>query len=463
MLSDLFKNLIEQVAGEVVKGLDEIAKTMDSASKSYASKKKAESVGNAAGNTGSSHNQNINAVRAKRKKNATDEEIRQGLQRFKMDMMRAKPFYGDILMKVPIIEDKSISTACTNGKCIRYNPDFFRTLSEGERNYVFLHEVYHILLLHWKRIGDRDPLIWNVAADWVVNDKLDRLRWNLPKYVKFKRPAEGCFIDELMLVDYTEKLYQTLVSKSKSKSDGTVTINKKNYKMKMKDLEAPDSLNDIEQEVAAREVKKLIGDTIKRRGVGASAFLPREMLELVQTKKLPWNRILYDFLQQRDDDESSYLTPERKYIHMDLIVPGIAKVDDRLGEIWAFVDSSGSIGTDELSQFMTLLYRISKEFDCTFNIAFWDTSVTDVYNNIRSKEQILKCMSKHSGGTDINCVYDYIREKHLHPEVMLILTDGYFGVLKEPAGKLKKKTILVLSEDSAFIEQNNDIGRLAKL
>ena len=34
-----------------------------------------------------------------------------------------------------------------------------------------------------------------------MNDKLDRLRWNLPKYVKFKRPAEGCFIEELMLVD----------------------------------------------------------------------------------------------------------------------------------------------------------------------------------------------------------------------------------------------------------------------
>ena len=46
---------------------------------------------------------------------------------------------------------------------------------------------------------------------------------------------------------------------------------------------------------------------------------------------------------------------------------------------------------------------------------------------------------------------------------MIILTDGYFGTLLNPDKKLKEKTILVLSEESADIPDNNDIGRLAKL
>ena len=46
---------------------------------------------------------------------------------------------------------------------------------------------------------------------------------------------------------------------------------------------------------------------------------------------------------------------------------------------------------------------------------------------------------------------------------MIILTDGYYGAVSEQVGKLKKKTILVISENGAKIEENNEIGRLARL
>ena len=470
MLIDIFKNIIEQTARDVAKGLEEIAKVVNE-QPTNASRPNTQRT-----NSEKTIAEKLKEERLKAEKEfklkpnprVTDEDIRQGLQKFKMDMMRAKPFYGDILMKVPVIEDPEIPTACTNGRVIRYNPDFFRSLKESERNFILLHEVFHILLLHWKRQGERDHEIWNIAADWIVNGMLQRISYELPKYVKFAKPINGIFNDNYLWASSTEDMYKKLMeeyNKSKKKKH----FNGKAFEcnghlisrsVAVADLEISD---EVEEGAILKEVRSMIGETIKRRGLAESSYVPREILGLAETRRLPWKRLLNDFLTERVDEESSYYTPERKYIHMDLIVPGIGKIDDKLDDIWAFVDTSGSINNKELGEFMTQLYRISKEFDCVFNIAFWDTSVTDVYKNVCDKEEVLKCMPNSSGGTDINCVYKYINENKIKPEVMLILTDGYFGNLKQPVGKLKSKTILVLSEDGADIQEKNEIGRLARL
>ena len=147
---------------------------------------------------------------------------------------------------------------------------------------------------------------------------------------------------------------------------------------------------------------------------------------------------------------------------MDLILPGYGQSDEKIEEIWAFVDSSGSVGKNEMEQFLTQLYRIAKEFKCVFNICYWDTQVTDVYKKILKEDDILKSLPLHSGGTDINCVYRWLKDNKVRPDVMLILTDGYFGSLDRSlfVPSLGKKTILVLS---GAIPTNDDMKRMGKI
>jgi predicted metal-dependent peptidase len=196
-----------------------------------------------------------------------------------------------------------------------------------------------------------------------------------------------------------------------------------------------------------------------------SYFIPTQIYALVESKKLDWRKLLKDFLSQEIGDEASYTTPERKYLHMDLILPGHSMTDETVEEIWAFIDSSGSIGREEMAQFLTQLYRIARQFKCIFHICYWDTAVTDVYKNIRREDDILKSVPRHSGGTDINCVYRWIHDNKVRPDVMLILTDGYFGSLTTPTfnRQLGKKTILVLSTNSMINEDMKKIGKIAKL
>ena len=90
---------------------------------------------------------------------------------------------------------------------------------------------------------------------------------------------------------------------------------------------------------------------------------------------------------------------------------------------------------------------------------------SDVYKKILSEKDIMKCVPRHSGGTNINCIYNWMSENKVKPNVMLILTDGYFGQLSTPKfnHNYAKKTILVLSSNIAVDDNIRKVGKIAKL
>ena len=71
-------------------------------------------------------------------------------------------------------ETNKIPTAATDGLVLFFNKDFLFSLSSSEQNALMLHEVLHMALLHVSRRESRDPYIWNIAADIVVNDLIKK-------------------------------------------------------------------------------------------------------------------------------------------------------------------------------------------------------------------------------------------------------------------------------------------------
>lgn len=409
--------------------------------------------------------------------------IEEEIKKFKIDLIRKMPFYGDIIMRLSITPSKRNDTACTDGRNIYYNPDFFENLKAGEINFVLMHEVFHILLRHCRRSKDKNHYYWNIACDMVVNNMLSKLEYDMRQAsIQFEAPKEGIF-EKLSDFDIVENVYERIRKlngdgetneKTKIKvlvkryawSNGEIYTVEGNGDLIIKELsgEWDSETADIEKfDVDDIFVREIIKEALnKNRASLGSYFIPKETFALTESKKIKWEVLLRNFLQDEIDEETSYLTPERKYIHMDLIVPGYGTNQEKLDELWAFIDSSGSVGKNELEQFLTQLYRISHEFEATINICYWDTKVTDIYLKIQNEKDIIKCVPEHSGGTDINCVYDWIRDNKIKPEVMLILTDGYFGKLETSAflPKYGKKTVLVLSSD---ITENEDMKRIGKI
>ncbi|MCA9489012.1 MAG: hypothetical protein KC621_03800, partial [Myxococcales bacterium] len=108
-------------------------------------------------------------------------ELSRAITRLLLD----EPFFGHLLAQIPRQLGTEVPTAGVGlvGGQLRLlvNPDFFvgRIRRIGERVAVVKHEVLHVVLRHVFRVQRRDPLLWNVACDVVVNGWVRP--WPLPE------------------------------------------------------------------------------------------------------------------------------------------------------------------------------------------------------------------------------------------------------------------------------------------
>ena len=92
----------------------------------------------------------------------------------KRKMLVKYPFFGSVIASVGYKENKDIPTAGTDGETIYYNPKYLESLSVEEQTFIFSHEVCHIAFNHILRSEDKDPELWNIATDGVINQFLKR-------------------------------------------------------------------------------------------------------------------------------------------------------------------------------------------------------------------------------------------------------------------------------------------------
>ena len=92
----------------------------------------------------------------------------------KRKMLVKYPFFGSVVASVSYKENEDIPTAGTDGETIYYNPKYLESLSVEEQTFIFAHEVCHIAFNHILRSEDKDPELWNIATDGVINQFLKR-------------------------------------------------------------------------------------------------------------------------------------------------------------------------------------------------------------------------------------------------------------------------------------------------
>lgn len=412
----------------------------------------------------------LNFFQRDKKDNGID--VSKRIEHFKSSLFKAVPFYGDIIAGVNIIENNRIDTAATDGVVIYYNKYFFQSMSESQCNYVLLHELFHMLMLHWKRMDGKDKQIWNIAADYVVNGFIESQMGHLCYWgFKIERPSCGCFLS-MYRGESVEELYNKIWEDNIDNIGSGYILVRNTYAFdtdKLERLEIDvndilDTLTDEQTVIAEQRINDAILSAKKKWYKGRSQYglYPFSIMRRANCKRIRWDRILKDYLVSDVVDVTSYDTPERKYLHMELILPGATKDDLCIPEIWAFVDSSGSIEEDELSEFVNQLHRIATKYECNMNMAFWSTDVTNVYTKINKPSEIFKCEIGTTGGTDIECVYDYLDSNQINPTVLLILTDGYFDNIDVArTKKYRNKTVLILTDRSD--DELKYIGKITRI
>ena len=334
-------------------------------------------------------------------------------------IMRSKEFcmFAGVLSvgKVNFTED--IPTACTNGRDVMYNPEFVKSLNDKELNFVVLHEALHKVYQHmhlWKKLWKENPQLANMAADYVVNyaiyeaDETQQIA---------SRPQSALF--DLAYKDMTTKQIFEMLKRNSNfvkQEEGHDTH----------DWEGAEALSDEEVKETAKQLDQALrqGEIIRSKMQGNKNRNVTELLE----PKVDWREQLREFVNAtcRNKDKSTWKRPHKRFLGQDIYMPSM--IGEAIGKVVIGIDTSGSIGDKELSEFLTEVVAICDDVSpSSIELLYWDTEVAghETYNQGDYKALVQSTKPAGGGGTRVGCVNEYIKEKRIEAEAVIILTDGY--------------------------------------
>ena len=335
-------------------------------------------------------------------------------------IMRSKEFcmFAGVLSvgKVSFTED--IPTACTNGRDVIYNPDFIKTLDDKELNFVVLHEALHKVYQHmnlWRKLWKENPMLSNMAADYVVNYAIHEA--DEQSHIA-KRPESALF-DLKYKGMTTKQIFDLLKKESEQNGEGQGGHD-------THDWEGAEALSDEEVKETAKQIDQALrqGEIIRGKMQGNKNRSINELLE----PKVNWREQLRDFVTAtcKNKDKTSWKRPHKRFIGHDIYMPSM--IGESIGQIVVGIDTSGSIGDKELSEFLSEVVAICDDVSpSSIELLYWDTHVAghETYNQGDYHALVQTTKPAGGGGTTVGCVNQYIKDKRIQPEAIIILTDGY--------------------------------------
>jgi predicted metal-dependent peptidase len=124
------------------------------------------------------------------------------------------PFFGILVMNLPLVPDERVRTAATDGARVYYNPAWFEQLRRQDDGYVMgvlACEVMHPALGHLWRRGERDIRTWNLSCDLVINALLQDSSLALPPDgMHLGKTVSGVCLDPTWTSLSEEEIYQRL-------------------------------------------------------------------------------------------------------------------------------------------------------------------------------------------------------------------------------------------------------------
>lgn len=365
-------------------------------------------------------------------------------------------YSGVLLMGVSEVVEKASFTAYTDGVNKRYAKPFLETVdTEPKLRGLVLHENLHVALKQIPRGKDmfkESAQLANMSADFVVNDIIANIKG---KVVGGNEPIvelpDGALYDPMFHNWSMREIYNYLKKHAKPKpkrgsgqgqgqggqpsndpseggnEDTEVEVNGKTYDLSNQDEH--DTSGDLTPE-QAKDLGDKIDRALREGGMLAGrmgAKIPRTISDLL-TPKIDWREALREFVSSsmKGKDEYTWRKLNKRQLVNDIYLPSVE--DETIGEVVVGIDTSGSIGTRELTAFATELASVCELCQPEqVRILWWDTQVhgeqifkPDQYANIAS---VLKPIG--GGGTVVSAVSEYIIKNRIDSECVLMFTDGY--------------------------------------
>jgi len=362
------------------------------------------------------------------------------VQKAKITLMRDPRFalWSGILMVGRTSVVDNIPTACTNGRDEKYGRKFVAELKEPELNFVVLHENLHKAFRHlttWRKLHDENHRLANAACDYVINLKLKDIDPSertiaMPKWAdgELKGKAMG-LVDERFRGMNAKQVFDILKQEQEEGGSGG---DDGDGEFDDHDWDGAKDMTEEEKKELEREIDQAIRQGMmaqqKIAGTGAGG-LDRELAELLEPK-VNWREVLRDFVKSicNSKDASSWRKVNRRFLSTGTYMPSL--IGEKVGHLVIAIDTSGSVGDAELAEFLSEVKGIAEEVNpACVDLLYWGSSVVghETYGDGEAANIINSTRPKDGGGTSPSCVSEYLKEKNIKPECVIILTDGVVG------------------------------------
>ena len=357
------------------------------------------------------------------------------MQKAKVRLLLSCPFFGAIVCKRKFVENEAVGTACVNKDgTISYAPSFVNALTVEECVFVIAHEAMHVVYAHLPRMGDRNPRVWNIATDAVINDLL--------RVCHVGTAPKGSVMIEGARHETAEALYNKLMKEAENNpsasdsesssdgSDGEVLLPK--YGEIVEDLTTEQASQCSEADAKTQTqagLQELASTTVMCRQAGNLPHAVAQVVEGLLESKVPWHQVLERFMTSKSEKRISWSRPNKRFA--DVYMPRRARMPS-MGKIVIGVDTSGSIGDNEMRSFFGHIQGILDQCNPEEVIILYATTeIEEVERHTRDDYPLTPSHNIWRGGTDMRAVTEWISAQDEEVECAVILTDGYTPFPKE--------------------------------
>lgn len=369
----------------------------------------------------------------------TSAEVEDRLIKARIEMLMSAPFFGNLATRLKLKDATAwCPTLATDGKFFYYNRNFVAAMSDGECVFGMGHEILHCVYDHFDvdRRGDRDPRLWNIANDYVIN--ADLIDANIGEQIKL---VDICF-DWKYRGMVSEEIYDDLfkqaeedgrvinvepldihLDRTEGDDEGSGQSNKGNKDSDGED--GPAKYTAEEKENIKQEFQNAVMQSAKAAGAGNLPSGVKRMLDKLLNPQLDWRELLAMQIQSVVRSDYTMMNPSRKGLNEGFYLPGMDR--ETTIDIVAALDMSGSIMDEMAMDFLSEFKGIMDQYtDFKIHLVCFDTEVHNpVVFTQNNMEEFLDYELAGGGGTDFDCVYNWMKEEGIQPKKLVMFTDGY--------------------------------------
>jgi predicted metal-dependent peptidase len=354
--------------------------------------------------------------------------------------------------------EEGVRTAYTNFKDIVFGKEFISTLPDDEIRGCIIHELYHIGYMHaanYLWMHERDPRLANIVWDYRINGQIIQENRadgfaKLPEGALYESKYDGLLEGDIwkLLYEEQQKSDGPVIPPPSGEGEGegegegdpedeTEEEGEGEAEGEGEDEQGSMDEHDVDafNEMSEEEQRELVNDVQEaiRQGLLAAEKSGRgsnKSLEALVEVVIPWEDIVQEWFTETcsGGEDGTFRVPNRKYMPMDIIRP--SRIQDKLNDIVLGIDTSGSCASPkELTKFMSVVRSIIETLAINkVHVLYWDTEVRghETYGeaDIPLSELVNTTMPKGGGGTQVECVPEYIKQNNIQAEGVVVLTDG---------------------------------------